>query len=273
MRHYIVCLSAILFAVLIGYNPAAAVDNVPDNPQTASISFGAEFASSGQGMGGMIRSIYMPLIFTWFPTERIDAGIELPIISQRGTNSSMHLYETQQNAASNMFAQQGGGGGSISTNIGDIILRFGMIAKFETENLPQLRPSMYVKCPTADKSDGTGTGEFDFGGGLEAMKWYGNLLLTADAYYNYQGKATGLGLTDYYSYSAGIGWQATNTLRPMLIVKGATAPTSTSGDLLETRLRLLWAITPATSLDTYGSRGIADSSPDYGGGVAIIHAF
>ncbi|MEI6214112.1 MAG: hypothetical protein WCP10_08395 [Desulfuromonadales bacterium] len=59
----------------------------------------------------------------------------------------------------------------------------------------------------------------------------------------------------------------------MLLVKGATAPSDYSSNLLEVRARLIWALTGSTSLDLYGSRGIADSSPEYGGGITIVYSF
>lgn len=273
MKKNILTVSAALFVALIAFSPAWAADNPPDKPSTLSVSFGAEFTSGGSVSGPGVSSIYAPLIFTWFPTERIDAGIELPVIVQRGSNTSMHLYETIQNARSSMMAGQGTAGGGISMGLGDLILRFGVIALFETGQLPQIRTSAYVKAPTASEARGFGTGEYDAGVGLDAVKWLGDFLVMGDAFYNYQGKAAYLGLTDYVSYSAGIGWQVSSSLRPGLLVKGATPPSNASGDLLEMRLRLLWTLTPATSLDLFVSRGIADSSPDYGGGIALIYAF
>jgi hypothetical protein len=108
---------------------------------------------------------------------------------------------------------------------------------------------------------------------VDVVKWFGDLLATGEAFYNYQGKAPDLGLLDYFSYTAGLGWQVSNTLRPMVLVKGATSPSHVSGDLLEGRIRLLWALTPAASLDLFTSRGIAASSPDYGGGIAVSYFY
>jgi len=130
-----------------------------------------------------------------------------------------------------------------------------------------------VKFPTANSSDGLGTGEFDAGAGLEATKWFGNLHLTGEGLYTWQGKADGFGLKNYFSYTAGVGYQLFERVEPMLIIKGATAPSSYSGNLLEARARIFWSITDTTALDLYGSRGIADNSPEYGGGLAVLYSF
>jgi len=279
MRRPTFPIAAMLLSALIAYCPesALAADGPPEKPLTASISFGAEFSSGAQDSGSRSQSIYVPLIFTWFPTERIDAGIELPIISQRDSDQSWHLYQNNQNSTSGMMAQGGGSGAgsnssTMNTGLGDILLRFGMIAQLEKERLPQARASLYVKCPTASKADGLGTGEFDAGAGMDAVKWFGDMQLTGELFYNYQGKAEFSDLLDYFSYTAGLGWQI-STVRSMLIIRGATPPARASGNLLETRIRLLWSLTPATSIDLFVSHGIADSSPDYGAGLAVIYAY
>jgi hypothetical protein len=59
----------------------------------------------------------------------------------------------------------------------------------------------------------------------------------------------------------------------MLQLKGATAPSIYAGQLLEVRARGVWAATSATSFDLFVSRGIADNSPEYGGGMAVVYSF
>lgn len=263
-----------LAAGMIVSSPAFAADSLPEKPVSALVSLGAEFSSGGQGSGSETQNIYVPLIFTWFPTERIDMGIEVPYLSQSGPSPTRQLYPNSRSAASTMTPRRGGaGGGSVTTGPGDIIARFGLLSMFETEKLPQLRESVYVKFPTASKADGLGTGEFDAGAGIDAVKWSGDLQLVGDLFYNYQGKAEDFGLMDYISSTAGLGWQVSGSLRPMVLMKGATSLSRDSGALLEARLRLLWSLTPETSLDLYYSRGIAAGSPDWGGGLAVIHSY
>ena len=258
----------------------------PANKQTDfSVSLGVEFASGDYGTNTTTESVYVPLIVTWFPTERIDIGVEVPYIYQSNPNVTTTLYQSNQTTTTlKAVSRRGGPGGSAAatgfgssgssvSGLGDIILRLGVIALFEGDRAPQLRPSLFVKFPTASTSDGLGTGEFDAGGGLEATKWFGSLLLTGEAIYNYQGRAAGFGLKNYLSYTAGFGYQVTHSIRPMLLLKGATAPSNYSGDLLEARLRGLWDITDTTALDLFASHGITDSSPEYGAGIAVVYSF
>jgi long-subunit fatty acid transport protein len=274
-------------------SPVCALSTTPDKPQTVSISLGAEFASGKYGTDTTTRSVYMPLIATWSPNDRFDIGIEVPFLYQSNSNVTTDLYRYNQQSITaaatvakggpggtkGAFLQQGAGGvtafGSSSdvAGLGDIILRLGVIALSEGTAFPQIRPSLFVKFPSANKSDGLGTGEFDAGVGFELTKWFGEVHLTGEGLYTYQGKADGFGLKNYFSYTGGIGYQLTENIEPMVMVNGATAPSDYSSELLELRARLIWSLTHKISLDLYGSKGLADSSPEYGGGIAVIYSF
>jgi len=232
----------------------------------------------------------MPLIATWSPNDRFDIGIEIPFLYQSNANVTTDLY---RNRPQSTTAARGGPGGtsgalqqlgagsstasgsseSAVSGLGDIILRLGVIALFEDTKTPQIRPALFLKFPTANTSDGLGTGEFDAGVGAEITKWFGDVHLTIDGHYVWQGKADGFGLKNYFSYTGGVGYQLTEKIEPMVMVIGATAPSDYSSELLEVRARIIWSLTSSTSLDLFGSRGIADSSPEYGGGIAVIYSF
>ena len=140
-------------------------------------------------------------------------------------------------------------------------------------SLPQIKTSLFVKTPTASLSDGLGTGEFDFGGGVDLSKWLGDMYLAGEALYNYQGRVAGFGLKNYLSYNGTVGYQMMHSILPMLVIKGATAPSDYSDNLLEVRGRVLLTLSPSTAIDLFVSHGISSSSPDYAGGVAVIYSF
>lgn len=287
--------SAVAVALLMALTwqrPVFALSTMPDKPKTASISLGAEFASGSYGTDTKTRSVYMPLIATWSPGNRTDIGIELPFIYQSSSTVTTSLFRANQSTSTSHTSFKGGPGGnggavvqqsgnapassasaSDVSGVGDIIIRLGVIALFESEKVPRIRPSLFTKFPTANASDGLGTGEFDAGVGVEVTKWFDDIHLTGEGLYTYQGKADGFGLKNYFSYTGGVGYQLTENMEPMVLVKGATAPSVYSGELLEVRARVIWCLTNFTSLDLYGSRGIADSSPEYGGGIAVIYSF
>lgn len=283
-----------LLLALTAYTSALASSTVPDSETTtASLSLGAEFASGRYGTNSTVRSLYLPLIVTWLPTERWDISIEIPLIYQNSSNVTTELYRNSQSTMTATAAAYGGPGGNSGSGsqlqvgsssqsvisesdvsgLGDILLRVGLIAHFEGSNTPQLRPSLFVKFPTARTKEGLGTGEFDAGIGVDASQWFGNVNVSGEGFYTWQGKADGFGLKNYASLTTGIGYQLTEKVRPMLILKGATAPSTYSGSLLEARGRVLWFLSSRTALDLYASKGLTESSPDYGGGITVSYSF
>lgn len=277
--------AVILILVLSCSRQVCALSTSPEKPQSASISLGVEYASGSYGTDTTTRSVYMPLIATWSPNDLFDIGIEIPFLYQSSSNVTTSLFRNGQQgttAASAVVkggpggqagAGGGGGGSSSVSGLGDIIMRLGVIAWPEGGQLPRIRPSLFVKFPTANSSDGLGTGKFDAGIGLEVSKWLDDVHLIGEGFYTYQGRADGFGLKNYFSYTGGVGYQLTDALEPMVMVKGATAPSTYSSGLLEVRARVVWSLTGSTDLDIYGSRGISDSSPEYGGGISLTYSF
>lgn len=270
---------------------AGIVLAVPVAATTGSVSLGSEFASGTYGAGTRTGSVYSPLTVSWYPDDRLDLTLEVPMLYQSNTGVRTALFRNGRtvpagiqaaSAVSGGGGQGGGGAGGPATQkkpmsavigLGDITLRLGAIVFPEGGAVPQVRSTCFIKFPVASVSDELGTGEFDAGAGIELVKWFGPLHLTGEGGYTYQGKAPGLGLKDFLSYSGAVGYQVTKRLEPMVVMKGASAPTDSSGGLLEARVRLVWAVTDTVTLDLYGASGIAGSSPDYGVGVSAGYSF
>ncbi len=278
-------------SILLFYSVIAARSaDISDNRPVASISIGAEYSSGTYNTDTTTRIFYMPLVVSWFPHERLDMSIELPFIYQtyqyhniataatpktvtRYGSAGGILSTTSTSSTSTIIPIKSSGSSSTTSGLGDIVLRAGYIPLLEKNDMPQLRASLFVKTPTASLSEGLGTVEFDFGGGLDLSKWFGNIHLAGEALYTYQGKVSGLGLKNYLSYTGTVGYQLTNDIQPMLVIKGSTTPSVYSDDLMEVRGRLLWTFYTSTSLDLFATRGISKSSADYGGGFAVIYSF
>ncbi len=292
MMNYLVLSAVVVFAFITALSGVSWGVELSEKQHIASISIGGEFSSGSFNTGSSTRSFYLPLIASWYPTERLDTSVELPFLYQSSSLVTTTIYQTPTALTnSQSVARQGGPGGNTGSGgiagasrtgstgnssvsgLGDIILRAGYILSFESGALPQVRTSLLVKTPTASLSNGLGTGEFDFGGGLDFSKWFGDLHLAGESIYTYQGKVDGFGLKNYLSYNGSVGYQITHSILPMLIIKGATAPSDYSENLLEVRGRVLLTLSPSTAIDLFVSRGISSSSPDYAGGGAVIYSF
>lgn len=259
-----------------------------------SVGLGAEFASGTYRTGTRTESVYVPLTIAVYPSERLDFSVEIPYVYQSSGTVTSGVFGqvgsggtmTMAGASASAAAMRGPQGGASPTSavpessanksqsgLGDIIAKAGYIVVTEGELMPEIRPTVFVKFPTGDRDKALGTGEYDAGASIEATKWFGDWVVWGEGGYVYQGKSELLALKDYAVYNGAIGYQLTDRLRPMVIIKGATAPAEGATSLLEARARLKWQLTDSVGLDGYLGKGITDSSPDYSAGLSAYYDY
>jgi hypothetical protein len=249
-----------------------------------SVGQGIEFSSGKYGTNTRTSSIYAPFTVIASPTERFGLSLEIPFIYQSNANVVSTLGGgSMQGSRTMMLPVMGMGGMSPSSSgtgtdqsgsgLGDITLKAGYILLPEEDSMPQIRPTVFVKFPTADKNRSLGTGEFDEGFSVEVSKWLGEWNPFAEAGYTLQGKSAQLSLRNYMAYNGGVGYQLSENFRPILLIKGATPPAYGASSLLEVRLKLKYQATKQTGIDGYIARGIATNSPEYGSGLSIFYDF
>lgn len=279
------CLIGLGITILVPYHVQA-------DDYTYSIGQGFEFSSGKYGTTTRTDSIYAPLTIIASPTNRLGFSLEIPFIYQSNGNvvtgigrGGMQGSRTTMLSVAGMSSMSGSGGGmSPSTassasadqsesGLGDITLKVGYTLIPEKDSMPQIRPTAFVKFPTADKNKSLGTGEFDEGFAVELSKWFGDWNPFAEAGYTVQGRSTQLSLRNYLAYNAGVGYQVTDNFRPILLIKGTTPPADGASSLLEVRLKLKYQATKHTGIDGYFAKGITTNSPDYGTGLSIYYDF
>jgi len=254
-----------------------------------SVGLGFEFSSGKYGTDIRTDSIYAPLTIVASPTDRLGVSLEIPFVYQSNSNvlssiatGGMQSNRTIMRSAVGVSGMSGSGSGASSSatgtdqsesGLGDITLKVGYVLLPEKDSLPQIRPAVFVKFPTADKNKALGTGEFDEGVAVEISKWFGNWNPFAEAGYTVQGKSAQLSLRNYVAYNAGVGYQVGDNFRPILLIKGATAPADGASSLLEARLKLKYQATSSTGIDGYLAKGITTNSPDYGIGLSVYYNF
>jgi hypothetical protein len=255
-----------------------------------SVGMGFEFSSGKYGTNTRTDAVYAPLTITASPTDRLGLSLEIPFVYQSNGNvlssiaaGGMQSSRTMKQLAAGMGGTMGNGTGMTSTSatgmnqsesgLGDITLKVGYILLPEKGSLPQIRPMAFVKFPTADQNKALGTGQFDEGVSVEASKWFGDWNPFAEAGYTVQGKSSQLALKNYLAYNAGIGYQVVDNFRPILLVKGSTAPADGATSLLEVRLKLKYQVTNRTGIEGYLAKGVTTNSPDYGTGLSGFYSF
>lgn len=277
------CLVGLGLTIIMPYHVQA-------DDYTYSIGQGFEFSSGKYGTTARTDSIYAPLTIIASPTNRLGFSLEIPFVYQSNDNvitgigrGGMQGSKTTMRTAAGMSSMTGSLGGgmspsSASTNrsesgLGDINLKVGYTILPEKDLMPQIRPTAFVKFPSADKNKSLGTGEFDEGFAVEISKWLGNWNPFAEAGYTVQGKSAQLSLRNYMAYNAGVGYQVADNFRPVLLIKGATPPADGASSLLEVRLKLKYQATNHTGIDGYVAKGITTNNPDYGAGLSVFYDF
>ncbi|GAB7028235.1 transporter [Geotalea toluenoxydans] len=271
---------------IVGASTAEASDRL------LSLGLGMEFTSGSYGSPVRTDSIVVPLTVTVTPGERAAFAVEIPWVRQSNSNVVAGQFRQMLGQQSGMAkateamgtpgsgsGMTGSGATAMATSdtgraqsgLGDITLRAGYIIAKEGAILPQIRPHLSVKIPTADKDRGLGTGKFDEGVAVEFSKWFGDWQTVVEPGYTFQGKVDGLSLKNYFSLNGGLGYQVTDNFMPAFILKSSTALTEDATALLEARLKLIYQVTSKIGIDFYAAKGITSSTADYSTGFSVFY--
>lgn len=262
-------------------------------PPKYAVGLGLEVSSGTFGTGSTSTYVVAPLIVDWYPTERLDLELTVPFLYQqtenigvavlgsgakttarRNMNGQYSYIGGSSTAADGGIVANGGAGTGGVSGLGDITLTSGYTVLMDSDTAPRVRPTLYVKFPAADASQGLGTGKFDIGAGMAVSKWLGNWLPFAEGRYIVQGASRDeTGALDFVTADAGAGYSWNERLMTSTYARfgsplfdGLSAP-------LEARLKMVWRFGKQTYTEAYALKGFSDGSPDYGGGVSAFREF
>jgi hypothetical protein len=269
----IVCLIVLLVAVA-----ARAEDSEHRLGQgvTFAAGIGAEVSHGDYGSDADATVVTLPVVVSVNPVSSVDMTLELPMV-----------YLTSRSGSGVVVTSTGGGKrgrGVTSTSttalttvseagLGDISLSGGWTVVADGEQIPKIRPTLYLKAPTGDKDRGLGTGTFEAGPGLSVSKWLGDIQLFAEGSYIFQDSISSYQGRNYLSYSAGGGLQATDRLFVSLYAKGSSARVDGGTAPVEGRLKLNFLQSRRMSWEVYALAGFTNASPAAGGGLMVMYQF
>ena len=251
-----------------------------------SIGLGLEVFSGSFGTGSTSTYATVPVVIDWFATDRVDFELTVPLLYQRTTNMGhaalgTNVQSTAKSVAKNtdhgsMNGTGNGGGGILGGDygLGDITLTSGYTLLKDGDDSLRLRPTMYVKFPTADESKGFGTGKFDFGVGITASKWLGNWQPYTEGRFIVQGAShNDTGAENYVTADVGVAYSWNERFVTSAYTRLGTALFKDMSAPLEARLKMVWRFGERTYTDVYALKGFSDGSPDYGGGASVFVEF
>jgi hypothetical protein len=243
---------------------------------------GAEVTYGNYGSGADATVVTIPVILAVNPLDSLDMTFELPLVYLSSRSSDAVVVTQSGGAGRRRGATNATTSSALTTTsatmvseagLGDISLTAGWTVVQDSELIPKIRPTLYLKAPSGDKDHGLGTGTFEIGPGLSFSKWLGDFQLFAEGAYIFQDSVSSYLGKDYISYSAGGGLQATDRLFVSLYAKGSTTRTSGGTAPFEGRVRLNFLQSRRMSWEVYALAGFTDASPTAGGGMLVMYQF
>jgi hypothetical protein len=241
------------------------------------IRYGAVYDQGDYGTGDTTRSVYAPFTLKYLG-EKFDIGLTVPWV-YISTAENVTFVEGESIPARGRgrdrqpTSRQQRGEEDSAAGLGDIVLK-GWYYLLDDPGLdapwPSLRPFAQVKLPTADEDRNLGTGETDFGLGVEFEKQFGAWFLLGDVGYTFVGgddfrDRPGAGI------GAGVDVSRSVTLMAALNWKGAVA--SGRDDSVELVGSSVIRLGKSTRFMPSLIIGLTDGSPDFGAGFEISHRF
>lgn len=289
MQHLTVFTVAILLLT-------AQLSHAESPPPKYTFGIGLEMFRGSFGTDSTSTFVATPLIIDWYPTQRLDFELTVPFLYLRASGSSELSTSTSKSVARGNMGGTGarlngaggtviGAGGTIITTdtagadseeygMGDITLTSGYALLVDSDTTPLLRPTVYLKFPTADENKGFGTGKFDYGVGLAVSKWFGNWQPFTEGRYIFQGASKKeTGALDFLTADAGVAYGWSDSFVTSAYARFGTNSFEGMTSPLEARLKMVWRFEERTFTEAYALKGLSDGSPDYGGGVSIFREF
>lgn len=157
-----------------------------------------------------------------------------------------------------------------TTGIGDVILRGRYYLVEEQDYVPLIAVTARLKLPTANASQGLGTGELDHGYGVEISKLIGtSWLVFFDGGYNFIGdpdRADGsgtLGLRNQYWYDIGTGYYLTKDLLTSVYFEEYRALVPGLPNARDVFFSSNYRLSPVWRLNGGVAVGLSNGAPDY----------
>jgi hypothetical protein len=240
-----------------------------------ALGVGFDYATGDYGTSQSTDSLRVPVTIDYFPSNLLSFELVVPYLYQSNSNT---IFSGGMRFPTRRGGTGGMGGGSFDSQasqsgLGDITLTTGYVILKEGPSNPALRPLLYLKLPTADKDKGLGTGEFDVGVGLGAVKWFDPWYTFAEIRHVFQGDNATLGLKDYTTLEGAVGYRVGERFLPSLDLWWSSAPSDDASQQLEARLKGKYWLSDVIAVEGHIGTGLADGSPDFTLGGAVYYSF
>ncbi len=161
-----------------------------------------------------------------------------------------------------------------AAGLGDIILRGRYYVVEETDKLPLIAVTGRIKIPTANESQGLGTGALDYGFGVELSKMLGEQWIAfLDGGYNVIGDPDGLQFQNQHWYDIGAGYYITKNLLTSVYFEEYRAIVPGLVNIRDFFFAVNYTASPVWRFNGGVTVGVSNGAPDYGFSVGTSYRF
>jgi len=240
---------------------AAAVPAAAQDDKGSSLSVGIDYTTGDYGQPSDTTITYVPVTYK-LGGRPWQFGVTVPWIKVEGPG----------NVTRDTGRIGGAGATRTESGIGDVLL-FATRSLAVTQGGLALDLTGRVKLGTASRSDGLGTGENDFHVQLDAYAVAGEFTPFATLGYKFLGDPPGIALRDVLYAELGAARRLDEQRSAGLMWHGQERTTAGGSPQSEVTAFYTRRFGQGWKAQFYGLLGLADGSPDYGGGAFLIRAF
>jgi hypothetical protein len=227
-------------------------------PPNWQLSSSLTYESGTYGTSTRTDTVYIP-----FTVKRLfdqgDLGLTVPFVILRTTGETTLVDGIPQRI------RKGAKAPVTRSGVGDMILKGRYYAVDEHGFLPTIALTAKVKFPTADESQGLGTGKFDEGFGVEvSRRFLERFIGYFDLSYTFIGSPAGTDLRNQTAYDLGLGYQFTPKLLSSIFYEERTALISGQPNPRDFLITGDYKVTQAFRLNAAVEVGVSSGAPNYG---------
>jgi hypothetical protein len=250
--------------------PAVRDAQPDDTIERFELAFGAMYDQGKFGTPVTTRTLSFPATVTYVG-DRFDAYLSTSLDHVESSGPGIVLFAGTPTATGDVRRRT-----EAETGSGDTRLKgryFLLEDPGPSSAIPGVSPYATLKLPTGSRRKGLGTGEVDYGVGVDLDKNVGPVFLFADVSYNVIGDPPGQTLRDRPEAGVGLGRDLFTMLTATVEVDWRRALVPGDRDELELVGRLEYRITRGWRLRPEVSVGLMSGSSDFGVGIEIAYRF
>src|SRR5712692_1243743 len=254
-----------LFMLLVGWIGLHAVAEVMAAEQrNCQLSSSVTYESGTYGTSTRSETVYIPFTLKRF-FDQGDLALTVPFLILRTTGETTLVDGQPQRIRTGRNATLAPAGTVTKEGLGDVLLKGRYYVVDEHGLLPTIALIAKVKFPTADDSQGLGTGKFDEGVGIEvSRRFWERFVGYFDLSYTVIGSPAGTDLKNQTAFDLGLGYYFTPQLLGSVFYEERTALLTGQPNPRALLFMVDYKVTQAFRLNAAAEAGLSSGAPDYG---------